>query len=155
MNYYILGRSCTFFQVIISIKIDGFQLLYNTLAAVESWDTCGIPRSNVATYLDNMITIVGRQRLSRRQQDFRDVFTMECIKSMADQARLDPDIHIYHKKQALEKIKEIKDTLQYFQKARHDKTPRARLLADQLNILNFFSPYQDVSPRPFIINIYI
>ena len=86
-----------------------------------------------------MVTALNSQRNPSINQSSHNVLTIESIKSIADQIKVDPNIHEYHKKQAIIKIREIKVKFQYYQKAHAKKIPRRKVSSNQMNITDFLN----------------
>jgi hypothetical protein len=93
--------------------------------------------NKVTAEINNIIILLDRHRFALKQQEDRDIISAELIKKMVAQIRSNPDVHNYHKKQILEKLKEIKDKLQYYQIAKQRKSSEPKLPAGQSNIITF------------------
>ena len=86
-----------------------------------------------------MVTALNSQRFPSIHQPSHNVLTIESIKSIADQIKLDPNIHAYHKKQAIIKIREIKVKFQYYKKTQVKKIHIKKVPSNQLNITDFLN----------------
>ena len=93
--------------------------------------------NEVTAKINNIITLLDRHRFALNQQEDRDIISTELIKTMVEQIRANPDVHSYHKKQMLGKLKEIKDKLQYYQTVKQRKSSEPKLPPGQSNIITF------------------
>jgi hypothetical protein len=93
--------------------------------------------NRVSTEINNLITLLDRHRSTINQQEDREIISIELIQTMVNHIRMNPDVHMYHKKQILEKLKEIKERLQYYQIAKQRKSSEPRLPTGQSNIKTF------------------
>ena len=93
--------------------------------------------NKVTAEINNIIILLDRHRFALKQQEDRDIISTELIKKMVAQIRSNPDVHNYHKKQILEKLKEIKDKQQYYQTAKQRKSSEPKLPPGQSNIITF------------------